>query len=66
MYKIMLTSDEYGEEFFKYNTRKEAKKAFSRLALSSHECTKEDGITRSIYLIIESKTFFGDGEISHE
>jgi hypothetical protein len=56
MPQVILTSEEFGEETFDYDTLKEAREGFSRLKQSCKAETDNDGIERRLVLALESWT----------
>ena len=56
MPQVILTSDEFGEEEFDYDTLREAREGFNRLKLSCQAETEKDSIERRLILAVESWT----------
>lgn len=50
--RILLKSEEFGEEKFEYDSIEEANAGFDRLLASSTEASKNDGIHRTLELVI--------------
>lgn len=50
MHRVILSSKEYGQEEFEYNTFEEACQGMKRLRKSADEREKQDGIKRMVIL----------------
>jgi hypothetical protein len=53
---VILTSEEFGEEEFDYDTLKEARAGFERLKQSCQAESDKDGIERRLVLALETWT----------
>ncbi len=51
MFMVRLSSEEYGVEYFKYDSEQEALDGFSRLRIQAKEHTQKDGIDREVVYI---------------
>ena len=50
--KVVMSSAEFGAEDFEYDTIEEAREGFDRLKKECAKSFKEDGIERSLLLVI--------------
>ena len=50
--QIVMTSDEFGTEYFSYNDLEEAHAGFERLKKSCTKFQKKDGIKRTLRLVV--------------
>jgi len=62
VWRIELSSPEYGVDYFDYDSRDEALEALSRLADKIEEHTEEDGIRRELIW----KGFISEDELAGE
>jgi hypothetical protein len=51
---VIMRSEEFGEEEFEYETLKEAKEGFKRLKKSTDQHATEDGIERTLLLVLDT------------
>jgi hypothetical protein len=56
MPQIIMKSEEFGEEEFDYDTVEEAQEGFTRLKESCQQCAQNDGIERTLLLVLDSWT----------
>jgi hypothetical protein len=56
MPQIIMKSDEFGEEDFDYDVIEEAQEAFARLKEECQKQAHEDGIERTLFLVLDSWT----------
>ena len=63
---VIMRSEEFGEEEFDYETLKEAKDGFKRLKQSSDEHSAEDGIERTLLLVLDTYTTANENDEKEE
>lgn len=54
--KVLMSSQEFGEESFSYDSIEEALKGFARLKQSCKKHGKKDGVERRLLLVLKEET----------